>query len=286
MSGQLKKGLAGIITGASSGIGKALAILLANRYGANLIINARSETLLEETSRLVQKAGGRSICVPGDIADKELATRLSQECLHNFGDIDLLVNNAGFAKPGALTKLTPQDWEQVFAVNFFAALYGTYAVLPHFLKKQSGKIVNISSVAGKVSFPGSVCYAASKFALTGMSEGMACELACQGIDVLTVCPGWVRTDFFSKNKMMDSKNPTIIAQQKNLRGWLMRHYLSITSEQAAKEIVDALDKGGSGEIILTAPGYMMERFRAVFPSLAFHLCKRIPQSLVDSSIQN
>lgn len=286
MSAQLKNGLVGIITGTSSGIGKALAVQLATRYRANLVINARSEKLLQETAQLIEKAGGRAICVPGDIAQKKLPGQLVELCLDNFGDIDLLVNNAGLAKPGALTKLTPEDWERVFAVNFFAALYSTYAALPHFLKKKFGKIVNISSLAGKVSFPGSVCYAASKFALTGMSEGMAAELACQGIDVLTVCPGWVRTEFFSKNQMMDSKNPTMIAQQNNLKGWLMRHCLSISSEKAASEIVDALEKGGSGEIVLTAPGVVIERLKGLFPSATFRLCKNIPESLVDTSIKN
>lgn len=272
----LKKGLAGIITGASSGIGRALAVLLAERYQARLVLNARNSQLLEQTAELVGKAGGQAIPVAGDVSDRELSRKFVDTCIANFGGVDLLVNNAGLAKPGPVVKLTPDDWHFVFNINFFGALYATYAVLPHFVAKKSGKIVNISSVAGKVSFPGSVCYAASKFALTGMSEGMASELQSQGIDVITVCPGWVRSEFFSNVKMPDKRNPTVIAQRKDLVGWLMRNCLSMSSEDAAREIAKACDKGGAREIILTAPGVIMDRLQGVCPSIVAAAARRYP----------
>ncbi|HEY9714328.1 MAG TPA: SDR family oxidoreductase, partial [Chroococcales cyanobacterium] len=208
---RLSKNFAGVITGASTGIGKALAVRLARDFQARLVINARTEQALESTRKLIEQHGGEAIVVAGDVGVKDVAAGLVKTCIARFGTIDLLVNNAGLARPGTVTRLQPEDWEAVFAVNFFAPLYATYAALPAFAEKGAGKIVNISSVAGKVAFPGSVCYAASKFALTGMSEGMAAELANQGIDVLTVCPGWVRTEFFSKNSVIDEKNPTLIA---------------------------------------------------------------------------
>ncbi|MBX9771875.1 MAG: SDR family NAD(P)-dependent oxidoreductase, partial [Candidatus Obscuribacterales bacterium] len=139
-----------------------------------------------------------------------------------------------------------------------------------------GKIVNVSSVAGKVSFPGSVCYAASKFALTGMSEGMGAELAKKNIDVITVCPGWVRTEFFEKNNVGQRANPTTIAEKHDLKGWVMRNLLSISSEECAKDVLDALIAGGSRELILTMPGLVVERATALFPRLRFALGKRIP----------
>ena len=272
----MKKELAGIITGASSGIGRALAVLLAERYQAKLVINARNAQLLEETAERVRNAGGQAIAIAGDIGDRDLSTKLVDECTTAYGGVDLLVNNAGLARPGPVTKLTPDDWHYVFNINFFGALYATYAVLPHFMSKQSGKIVNVSSVAGKVSFPGSVCYAASKFALTGMSEGMAAELQSQGIDVITVCPGWVRTEFFSNVKMPDRRNPTVIAQQKDMKGWLMRNCLSMSSEEAASEIVKACQKGGDREIILTAPGIFMDRMQGMCPSLVAAAARLYP----------
>jgi short-subunit dehydrogenase len=283
---KLKQGFAGVITGASTGIGKALAILLAERLKARLIINARTEEALADTRAAIEKAGGQAVIVAGDVSRDGMPAALVERCLNEFNDIDLLVNNAGLAKPGSVMSLTPQDWERVFAVNFFAPLHATYAALPHFASRKKGKIVNISSIAGKVAFPGSVCYCASKFALTGMSEGMAAELQNLGVDFITVCPGWVRTEFFEKNDVMKSKNPTLIAQEGSLRGILMKHVLSISSQKAAEDIFHSMQKGGGQEIILTAPGIAIERLNAVLPQAVFSMSKRIPTELVDSSNRN
>lgn len=280
---KLKTGFAGVITGASTGIGEALAVLLADQLKAKLIINARTEEALTETKAVIEKAGGQAVIVAGDVGTDGTAASLVERCLQEFGDIDLLVNNAGLAKPGSVMNLTPQDWERVFAVNFFAPLHTTYAALPHFVANKKGKVVNISSIAGKVAFPGSVCYAASKFALTGMSEGMAAELQNHGVDFITVCPGWVRTEFFAKNAIMGSKNPTLIAEKTDLRGILMKYVLSISSENAAGSILKALQKGGGQEIVLTAPGVAVERLNALFPSAVFGMSKRIPTEFVDSA---
>lgn len=282
-SRQLKTQFAGVITGASTGIGRALAVLLAQRLKARLVINARTEEALSETKSLIEAAGGKAAIMAGDVADEGMPSRLIEYCVSEFGEVNLLVNNAGLAKPGSIMSLTPADWQRVFAVNFFAPLQATYAALPHFIQNKRGKIVNISSVAGKVSFPGSVCYSASKFALTGMSEGMAAELQCKGIDVITVCPGWVRTEFFAKNQVMDAKNPTLIASKGDISGLLMKHVLSISSERAAEHIYQALQKVGGQEIILTAPGVAIERLHALMPKAVFGLARRVPIEVADSS---
>jgi len=279
LSGQFK----GIITGASSGIGKAMAVELATKYQARLVLNARSEEQLQNTCQAVEEAGGKAVKVVGDVSDKSVTDAMVNTCLESFGGVDVLVNNAGLATPGTIMKLTVEDWERVFAVNFFAPLRLTYAVLPHFEKAGRGKIVNISSVAGKIAFPGSVCYASSKFALTGMSEGMAAELASQNIDIITVCPGWVRTEFFEKNRVAEAKNPTSIASKNNLQGFIMRSFLSISSEECSTQIVKALEKGGSSEIILTHPGKIAERLAGLCPPAVFAMAKRIPSEISDSS---
>ncbi|MBX9879444.1 MAG: SDR family NAD(P)-dependent oxidoreductase [Candidatus Obscuribacterales bacterium] len=272
----IPEGVRVIITGASSGIGKALATQLASQYKAKLVLNARSVKLLESTVKLVEAAGGQAVGVPGDIADENLSKELVSTCIDKFGGVDILVNNAGLAKPGRIDELTTEDWKYVFGVNFFGALYATYAVLPVFMAQGHGKIVNVSSVAGKVSFPGSVCYAASKFAMTGMSEGMGAELAKKNIDVITVCPGWVRTEFFEKNNVGQRKNPTTISEKNDIEGWLMRNLLSISSEECANEVMSALAAGGSRELILTMPGVVVERLASLFPHLRYALGKRIP----------
>lgn len=239
---QLKQEFAGVITGASSGIGKAMAILLAKKYKARLVLNARTESALGETADLVRQAGGQAILCAGDLANSENAAQVIKICVQKFGAIDLLINNAGISIPGSLVPLVPADWQKVMAVNFFAPLQSVYEALPHMIAAGGGKIVNISSVAGKIAFPGSVCYAASKFALTGMSEGMAVELVDKNIDVITVCPGWVRSEFFIKNKFQEALSPTRIAEQDNWQGWLMRNVLSISSEDCAAAVVQALEK--------------------------------------------
>jgi short-subunit dehydrogenase len=280
----LESNCIGIITGASSGIGKAMALDLASQRKARLVICARSADDLEATKRAVEERGGRAEIICGDLAaDPHLVGRLAKTALDSYGQIDFIVNNAGLGHPGTFIKLTPEDWDRVFRVNFFAPLYLTYEVLPHFVKQRYGKIVNIASVAGKVAFPGSVCYASSKFALTGFSEGLATEVTQMGIDVLTVCPGWVRTEFFEKNQMAASKNPTLIAQKNDLRGFLMRSVLSMSCEDASRDIIHAMQKGGSHELIMTGPGVFAERFKGLFPGLLAKLLERAPLAAVDSS---
>ncbi len=262
-----------IVTGASTGIGRALAILLARKYGARLVLNARSEEDLKETARLVLQEGGQAECIIGDIASEELCSNMVETAISRFGGVELLVNNAGLAIAGPVPALTVNDWRRVFEVNFFSALNLTYGVLPRFLEQGRGKIVNVASVAGKVAFPGSVCYASSKFAMTGMSEGLAAEFAGK-LDIITVCPGWVRTEFFKKNNSYD--DPSVIAERNDFRGWLMRNVLSISSEQCAEDIVKAVEKGGSHEIVLTAPGKMIERLSGICPDLTSYLATLVP----------
>lgn len=270
----ITRGAAAIITGASTGIGKALAVRLAKRKRCRMVLNARNAEVLEETAQAVRTAGGEALCVAGDVSDPQVVKSLVATCKEQFGGIDVLINNAGLAKTGPMHKLNVEDWRYVFEVNFFAPLMLTYEVLPHFFEKHSGKIVNVASVAGKIAFPGSVCYSASKFALTGFSEGMAGELSWRGVDVVTVCPGWVRTEFFKKNSA--SEDPSEIAMRKDIQGWLMRNVLSISSEQCADNIISACEKGGCHEIILTKPGVVMERISGLAPNLTFQLARYVP----------
>lgn len=271
---KLRKGICAIITGASSGIGREFALQLTRRYAARLVLNARDENKLKDVARRVEAMGGTAVCIAEDIAKEGSSELLVKTCLENFASLDLIFNNAGLTAPGPFTQLSVTDWRYVFEVNFFAPLSLTYAALPHFQEKQSGAIVNIASVAGKVALPGSVCYASSKFALTGLSEGLAAELGKLGIDVLTVCPGFVRTEFFTKNKTAD--NPTATAEEPGLKGWLTRNLLSISSEECVEEILQALKQGGSRELVLTMPGKTLERLNGICPSLMHFIASKIP----------
>ena len=275
-----------VITGASSGIGKALSIYLAKEYKARLVISGRNQEQLEETEKLIKEAGGQCVTVAADIGVRGCAKNLVETCVKEYGSIHLLVNNAGMAYPGLSTKLVEDNWRRVFDVNFFACLEAVYAAIPHFKELGGGKVVNISSVAGKVTFAGSVCYASSKHALNAMSVGLGSELARENIDFLTVCPGWVRTEFFEKNKVVPDKNPTLIAGQNNISGWLMRNVMSITSLDVAIEIDKYLRKGGSHEIIMTTPGKLVERIQALFPGIIWSINCMLPRASLDHSVNS
>ncbi|MBX9695452.1 MAG: SDR family oxidoreductase [Cyanobacteria bacterium] len=280
---KLLPGFAGIITGASTGIGRSLAIELAKTYRARLVLNARDAEALEKVCQTIRAEGLPCISVAGDVSDKEVQQQLVSTCMDEFGELDLLVNNAGMANPGRMVDLSMDNWRRVFEVNFFAPLSLIYLALPILQERGGGTIINVSSVAGKVAFSGSVCYASSKFALTALSEGMAAELAGMDVNVITVCPGWVRTEFFEKNNVSARKNPTLIASQSNIEGWLMRNVLSTSSDQTAEEIVAALKQGGSHELVTTIPGKMVERINGVCPNLVQAFNRKIPIDLVDSS---
>jgi len=270
----IRQGSVVIITGASTGIGRALALKLAEKYKVKLALNARSKEALDETAARARDLGSEVITVYGDIANPEVVENLLGSTKTNFGQCDVLINNAGFAMPGAMGSISVNDWRKVFEVNFFVPLQLTYAVLPEMLERHAGKVINIASVAGKLAFPGSVCYASTKFALTGFSEGMAAELGPKGIDVITVCPGLVRTEFFRKNR--NSNDVTAMAEEKNIQGWLLKNFISISSEEAALEIVKACERGGCQEIVLTVPGKMMERIAGICPPAAFWLSRFVP----------
>jgi short-subunit dehydrogenase len=275
MSKKIEQNTKVIVTGASTGIGRGLALLLAEKYKAQLVLTARSEGDLTSAKEQVAALGGKAEIVVGDIAAEGMIDKLVEKCLTTYGGIDIIVNNAGMAIPGKFENLSMADWRRLFEVNFFTPLALTYAALPHLRTSEAAKIVNVASVAGKISFPGSVSYCSSKFALTGLSEGLAAELG-NLIDVITVCPGWVRTEFFEKNAVAGQKNPTIIAERHDLSGVLMKHVLSISTKQCAADIERAMARGGSHELILTLPGQFAERLHGMAPGLMRFIARGIP----------
>lgn len=264
-----------IITGASTGIGRGLALYLARHYQAKMILAARSQEDLESCRQAVLKAGGQAEIIAGNLIDEAVSSKLIPACFTTYGGIDMLVNNAGMAIPGPFGERSLEDWRKLFELNFFLPLMLTMEALPHLKTSPSPKLVNVSSVAGKIAFPGSVSYCASKFALTGLSEGLAAELNNE-VDVLTVCPGWVRTEFFEKNLVPGSRNPTLMAMENNPRGLMMRYFLSMSTDDCVKAIVKALAKGGSHELILTMPGRFAERLHGVAPEIMRRIAKRVP----------
>lgn len=188
------KGKTAIVTGASRGIGRAVALALAEE-GANVVINyAGNEGAASEAAALCQEHGVQTLVVRGDVASSEDCTRLVEEAVKTFGTVDILVNNAGITRDNVLMRMSDEEFDQVIATN----LRGTYlmmkAVSRTMMKKRYGRIVNMASVVGLMGNAGQVNYAASKAGVIGMTKSFAREIAARGITVNAVAPGFIATD--------------------------------------------------------------------------------------------
>jgi short-subunit dehydrogenase len=191
-----------IITGASSGIGRALAMALA-REGAKLALVARRESLLQELERDTKLAGGTTVSMPLDLREKGDVETMIRSTRDRYGRIDVLINNAGFGFYGAVED-TPDDVvREIFDLNFEAPLRASRLVVPIMRAQGGGHIINISSIAGRRGLPLSGIYSATKFALNGISESLRVEVKDAGIDVTIVNPAATRTDFGDNVRRVD-----------------------------------------------------------------------------------
>jgi NAD(P)-dependent dehydrogenase (short-subunit alcohol dehydrogenase family) len=185
----------GLVTGAGSGIGRAIACRYASE-GATLVISDISEDGLRETSAMIADAGGLTISVVGDVAERADAERMVQAAVDQWGRLDIVVNNAGIAgsRQATLAHLTSdEDWDRVMAVNVTGVFRVARASIQQMLTQESGTIVNIASVAGFVPFPARAAYNASKGAVIAFTRALALDYAPHRIRVNAVCPGMVET---------------------------------------------------------------------------------------------
>ena len=192
-----------LLTGASSGIGEALALALANR-GATLGLLARREDMLRDLAQRCDDAGGRSRVFPADVTDPDSVQSAADALRKEFGHIDVLIANAGVGGNNAETRaLHPAAVKSVIDINLLGAANSVYAVLPHMLERGSGQLVAISSLAGFRGLPKSAAYSASKAGMTAFFESVRLDVADKGIDVTIIQPGFIKTPLTSGrvNKM-------------------------------------------------------------------------------------
>lgn len=193
MTGSLAGNVA-IVTGASSGIGRATAIALAEA-GAAVAVAARRGDRLDEVVERIRRDGGRALAVATDVADREAVFALVERAAAEFGPADILVNNAGIMPTSPLEDIDLDDWLRMVEVNVNGVLHCLAAALPAMLERKSGHIVNVGSIAGRRPFPGGTIYSATKFAVRCISAGMQLELsAAHGIRVTDIQPGVVATE--------------------------------------------------------------------------------------------
>ncbi|HYE13965.1 MAG TPA: SDR family NAD(P)-dependent oxidoreductase [Pyrinomonadaceae bacterium] len=251
-----------LITGGSRGLGLVLAHELA-REGAQIALCARDGAELERARADLESRGARAFAFPCDVTDRAQVRELVDVVTRHFGGVDVLVNNAGVIQVGPLEVMTLEDFEQAMAIHFWGPLNTTLAVLPQMRARRDGRIVNISSIGGKVAVPHLVPYCASKFALAGLSDGLRAELAKDNVVVTTVFPGLMRTG--------SPRNATFKGQHRAEYAWFaISDALPVTSiqaERAARQIITAC-KRGQAELVITTQAVVAVKFRALFPEAA------------------
>lgn len=243
-----------VVTGASSGIGRAVALEMARR-GANVVLGARRVDKLEAVAAECRALGVQASVIATDVTRPEDCQRLISEA----GSVNVLVNNAGFAMFDAFADAKPDELRSMMDTNYFGTVNCVQAVLPQMLARGEGTIVNVASITGIMGFARMGGYCATKFAIVGMTEALRDEVLGRGVRVALVCPGTTETEFFEK------------AERGKMPG-ASRLMLAVRPERVARAVCDAAEDGRYRRILpLLALTYM--RMKELFPRFA-HLLMR------------
>ena len=186
-------GRVAIVTGASRGLGRAMALALAEA-GADVVVAARSKPELEETAHLIDALGRRALVVPTDVGVYSQVEALVTRTIGALGGLDIVVNNSGIARVSPVAEMSPEDFRRVLEVNLVGVFNGCRAAAAHLIAQRSGKIINLASVLGQVGLPGYSAYAASKGGVAAFTRALAAEWARHNIQVNALAPGWFVTD--------------------------------------------------------------------------------------------
>src|SRR5437868_13338768 len=256
MTSRLTAGDIVLITGASSGIGEAIALRLASR-GCRLALAARGAADLERVADSCRAAGGESATFPADVADEAQCRAFVVGALGTFGRIDALVNNAGISMEVRFEDITDLALvERIMRVNVLGAVYCTHAALPH-LRATRGRLVAVSSLTGLSGVPTRTAYAASKHALRGFFDSLRIELAGSGVSVTVAYPGFVATDIARRS--FGARN--------------VRTEHAMSAEECARLIVDAMDRR-EREVVMTARAKVAQWLKLVAPGLVDRIAAR------------
>jgi NAD(P)-dependent dehydrogenase (short-subunit alcohol dehydrogenase family) len=254
-----------LITGGSRGLGLVMAREFASE-GARVAICARDVEELERARVDLSERGARVLAVPCDVTERTQVSEMVNIVRDHFGRIDVLVNNAGVIQVGPVEVMTVEDYDEAMKTHFWGPLYATLSVLPEMRGRREGRIVNISSIGGKISVPHLVPYSASKFALVGLSEGLRAELRKDGIVVTTVCPGLMRTG--------SPRNALFKGQHRAEYAWFSISdalpVSAMAASRAAHQIIAAC-KRGDAEVVLSIQAQLAVKFHGLFPGLTADL---------------
>ena len=250
-----------LITGGSRGLGLVLGRELASR-GARLAICARDRDELQRAKEDLESRGAEVFDVICDVREQGEVESMMADVRSRFGQIDVLINNAGVIQVGPLDAQTQTDFEDAMRVHFWGPFYTMRAVLPEMRRRGEGRIVNISSIGGKIAVPHLAPYCASKFALAGLSSAIRNELVKDGVFVTTVYPGLMRTGSHI-NALFKGQHRKEFALFSLANGL---PFTSISAESAARQIVDASAKG-KAELVISPQAKAAVKINALFPEL-------------------
>jgi NAD(P)-dependent dehydrogenase (short-subunit alcohol dehydrogenase family) len=253
-------GRVALVTGGSRGLGLLIAREL-GRQGADVVLLARDQVELERAVRKLREEGIDASFVVSDLTDGDAAERAVETVVSRHGTIDILVNNAGIITVGPVEHMSVQDVEESMAVHFWGPFHTMRAAVPHMRRQGGGRIVNISSIGGKIGVPHLVAYCAGKFALTGLSSAMTPELARDHIVVTTVCPGLMRTG--------SPFNAWFKGRHRQEFAWFAiadsLPVLSASGRRAAAQIVEAM-RHGDAQLVITWAAKLAVLAEAVMPN--------------------
>ena len=259
------KGTVAFVTGGSRGLGLLVAREFAAR-GCRVAICARDPEELERGAAQLRSFSPDVFTVPADVTIREEAELAIAKVREHFGSIDVLVNNAGTIAVGPMEVMTVDDYRSSLNTHFWGPFFTTTAALRHMRQRGQGRIVNISSIGGKISVPHLLPYSVGKFALTAFSEGLRSELRKDNILVTTVCPGLMRTG--------SPRNAFFKGQNEAEYAWFSISasvpLFSIGAQRAARAIVNACERG-KAEVILSVPAKLAAQLHGVFPGLTSDL---------------
>lgn len=262
-----------LITGGSRGLGLVMAREFA-REGARLAICARDDEELERARLDLDRFNVDVMTFRCDVRHRHEVADMIAAVNNRFGHIDVLVNNAGVIQVGPIEVMTHEDFDLAMQAHFWGPLNTILTVLPSMRQRRQGRIVNISSIGGKVSVPHLVPYSASKFALVGLSKGLRTELMKDGIVVTTVCPGLMRTG--------SPRNADFKGQHRFEYAWFSISdalpLLTVSAENAARQIVEACKRGKS-ELVISIPAKIAVLFDALFPGAMSQVLSVVNQVL-------
>jgi len=229
------KGKTAVVTGASRGIGRAIALKLA-KLGANVVVNYRNSAVaMQEVVKEIEALGAKAFAVQCDISSYSDVEHMMKKCVEQFGSLDILVNNAGITKDGLLMRMKEEDFDSVIDINLKGAFNCTRHVSSIMLKQRSGRIINISSVSGLTGNAGQVNYSSAKAGIIGMTKAVAREFAGRGVTCNAIAPGYIQTDMTDtlSDKVKDVIMSTIPLKRLGMPGDVANAVAFLASEDAS-----------------------------------------------------